>query len=452
MIRYFVFKFLLYNLLLLINLSLTTLLFCKHYETAYFALFSQCFWMLFAYLFFYAYHELLTKRMITITETYLILKSNVFALVVILIFSSLSIHLHCFMDVLGAFFLLNMFIPVFVYFAKNYFLQFPYLEEKIFIVCDSEGFNNIKKWFSIKNGFGFNVKEIIYVDKLSNSQIKTKISECLDNKQYSAAVVSIYRYPLFKISYYIDYIQKEIGKIVIFPRIASLPLFNIEIISSVNYKGLAFMLKNNLLNPLDKTIKRIFDLIFSFVILIFLLPLLILIYFAILALDGGNPIFKQERVGESGRSFYVYKFKTMIENADSVLTEFLKQNKEAMEEYTKFKKLKNDPRITKLGKLLRKFSVDELPQLVNVLKGEMSLVGPRPYLKSEVGEWGGYFEYYKMVKPGITGLWQVSGRNELTFDERIKLDVWYVKNWSLELDIIILIKTVISVLSSRGSY
>ncbi len=451
MVRYFVFKFLLYSLLLLINFSLATLLFYKHYETTYFALFLQCYWMILAYLFFYAYHELLTKRMITITETYLILKSNVFALVIIFIFSALSIHLRCFMDVLATFFLLNTLIPVFVYFAKNYFLQFPYLEEKIFIVCDNEGFNNIKKWFSIKNGFGFSVKEVIYVDKLSNSQIKTKISECL-NKQYGAAVVSIYRYPLFKISYYIDYIQKKIGKIVIFPRISSLPLFNIEIISSVNYKGLAFMLRNNLLNPLDKTIKRIFDLIFSFIILIFLSPLLILIYLAILVLDRGNPIFKQERVGENGRSFYVYKFKTMIENADSVLAEFLKQNKEAMEEYTKFRKLKNDPRITKLGKILRKLSIDELPQLVNVLKGEMSLVGPRPYLKSEVGDWGGYFEYYKMVKPGITGLWQVSGRNELTFDERIKLDVWYVKNWSLELDIIILIKTIISVLSGRGSY
>jgi len=451
MIRYFVFKIILYGLLLLINLSLTTLMFYKHYEITYFALFLRCYWIILVYLFFYAYHELLTKRMITITETYLILKSNISALIVIYVFSLLSATLSCFTDITAIFFLLNMFIPVFVYFAKNYFLQFPYLEEKIFIVCDSEGFNNIKKWFSIKNGFGFSVKEVIYVDKLSNSQIKTKISECLD-KQYSAAVVSIYRYPLFKISYYIDYIQKKIGKIVIFPRISSLPLFNIEIISSVNYKGLAFMLRNNLLNPLDKTIKRIFDLIFSFVILIFLSPLLILIYLAILLFDGGNPIFKQERIGENGKSFYVYKFKTMIENADSILYEFLEQNKEAMEEYATFKKLKNDPRITKLGKILRKLSIDELPQLVNVLKGEMSLVGPRPYLKSEIDEWGGYFEYYKMVKPGITGLWQVSGRNELTFDERIKLDVWYIKNWSLEIDIIILIKTVISVLSGRGSY
>ncbi len=451
MARYFVFKFFLYSLLLVINLGLAALLFYKHYNIAFVVMFTKCSWMLFVYLFFYAYHGLLTKRMITITETYLILKSNLFSFVVIYIFSILSAQLRCFTYTSAAIFFFNIFLPVAVYFAKNYFQQFPYLQEKIFIICDAKGFDNIKKWFSIKNGFGFRVKEMVYVDKLSNSEIKAKISECLD-KKYDAAVVAIYSYPLFKISYYIDYIQKKVSKILIFPRISSLPLFNIEIINSVNYKGLAFMLRNNLLNPLAKATKRVFDLILSIVLLIALSPVLILTYLAILLFDGGSAVFKQERIGENGNSFNVYKFRTMIKNGDTLLAEFLEHNKEAQKEYIKFKKLKNDPRITKLGKLLRKFSIDELPQLVNVLKGEMSLVGPRPYLKSEIVEWGGYFEYYKMVKPGITGLWQVSGRNELTFNERIKLDVWYVKNWSLELDIIILIKTVVSVLSGRGSY
>jgi len=389
--------------------------------------------------------------MITITETYLILKSNIFALVIIfLLFELLHNLCGCF-AVYVSFFVLNSIMPVFVYLAKNYFLQFPYLEEEIFIMCDKEGYDNIKKWFSIKNGFGFKVKEIVYVDKLTNSKIKEKIDNCL-KKGYSAAAISVYRYPLFKISYYIDYIQKKIGKIIIFPRISSLPLFNIEVINSVNYKGLAFMLRNNLLNPVDKFVKRIFDLFFSFVAFIFLIPALVVVYVAVLLIDKTYPIYRQERVGEDGRIFKIYKFKTMMDKDKFDFEKFLNEHLEAKKEYEMFKKLKDDPRVTKLGKILRKFSVDELPQLLNVLKGEMSLVGPRPYLKSEIKEWGVYFEYYKMVRPGITGLWQVSGRNKLTFDERIKLDVWYVKNWSLELDIVILIKTVVSVITGKGSY
>ncbi|WP_051906708.1 MULTISPECIES: sugar transferase [unclassified Sulfurospirillum] len=139
-------------------------------------------------------------------------------------------------------------------------------------------------------------------------------------------------------------------------------------------------------------------------------------------------------------------------DADDRLEELLETCEESKEEWERDFKLKDDPRITKIGQFLRKTSLDELPQLINVLKGEMSLVGPRPITEAEIQKYGEYFEYFTAVKPGITGLWQVSGRNDIDYDERVQLDVWYVRNWSIELDIQILIKTVLVVLGRKGSY
>jgi undecaprenyl-phosphate galactose phosphotransferase len=141
----------------------------------------------------------------------------------------------------------------------------------------------------------------------------------------------------------------------------------------------------------------------------------------------------------------------MYENSDMILEQYLKDNPDEIEYYNKYHKYKNDPRITKIGRFLRKTSLDELPQLINVLKGEMSLVGPRPYMVEENQKIGKYSKTISKVKPGITGLWQVNGRSKLDFNSRIKLDVWYIRNWSLWLDIIILIKTVKVVLKKDGA-
>jgi len=143
----------------------------------------------------------------------------------------------------------------------------------------------------------------------------------------------------------------------------------------------------------------------------------------------------------------------MYTNADELLKELLEKNPELRQEYETFRKLKNDPRVTKVGKFLRKTSLDELPQIFNVLKGEMSLVGPRPVTKEEIDKYyKDYAIYYYEVLPGITGLWQISGRSDTSYDERVELDVWYVKNWNLWLDIVILIKTIKVVLKREGAY
>ena len=183
-----------------------------------------------------------------------------------------------------------------------------------------------------------------------------------------------------------------------------------------------------------------------------------LILFAVIAifikLDSRGPvIFKQKRIGKDGKPIYIYKFRTMYVNAEEKLKKLLKDNPDLRSEWEQSRKLKNDPRVTRVGKILRKTSLDELPQIINILKGEMSFVGPRPVLQEELDKYYKEFaRFYYIVKPGITGLWQVSGRNDIDYERRVKLDVFYITNWTLWLDIIILIKTFKVVLKKEGAY
>ncbi|EFN7504727.1 sugar transferase, partial [Escherichia coli] len=166
----------------------------------------------------------------------------------------------------------------------------------------------------------------------------------------------------------------------------------------------------------------------------------------------GPAIYGHDRVGINGKTFKCLKFRSMVVNSKEILDELLKNDPKAKEEWDATFKLKNDPRITKIGAFLRKTSLDELPQLLNVLKGEMSLVGPRPIINAELERYNDQVDYYLLSKPGMTGLWQVSGRSDVDYDTRVYLDAWYVKNWSMWNDIAILLKTVIVVLKKDGAY
>lgn len=207
----------------------------------------------------------------------------------------------------------------------------------------------------------------------------------------------------------------------------------------------------SLIQKLPIITKRIFDIFIAFVAIIVAFPVILLICFLVMA-DGGKPFFAHQRIGKWGKKFYCLKFRTMVANSDYVLHDFFQNNPEAVLEWQTTQKLKKDPRITSVGKLLRKYSLDELPQLFNVLKGDMSLVGPRPIVYSETINYRHkIFDYY-MVRPGITGLWQISGRNNLSYKKRVQLDSWYVKNWSIWQDLVILFKTIPAVLRCDGSY
>jgi len=196
--------------------------------------------------------------------------------------------------------------------------------------------------------------------------------------------------------------------------------------------------------------KRFFDILTSLVCLIYAAPLMAVI-FLLVRRDGGPAIFVQRRVGRRGETFSCLKFRTMVPEAETALIELLGQNATLRDYWSENRKLPNDPRVTPLGAFLRSKSLDELPQLINVLRGEMSMVGPRPIVPSEQECYGEGFSHYLATRPGLTGLWQVSGRNNLSYAERVKLDVDYVENWSLARDMSILVRTVGAVLSGKGA-
>ncbi len=200
-------------------------------------------------------------------------------------------------------------------------------------------------------------------------------------------------------------------------------------------------------------VKRLVDIIGGLVGIVILIPMSLIIWMVeVLKKENDGPLFyKQVRVGKNGKSFKVYKYRSMCVNADEKLKEYLKENDKARKEFKKYHKLKCDPRITKVGKVLRATSLDEFPQLINVLKGDMSLVGPRPVTDEEVEAYGNLKQKFLSVKPGLTGYWQVNGRSNTEYDDRVKMELYYVDNASLILDLKILLKTLIVVIKKEGA-
>lgn len=202
------------------------------------------------------------------------------------------------------------------------------------------------------------------------------------------------------------------------------------------------------------TIKRFLEVLISIIILLISFPIILIIILVIkLNFKDGPVIFQQERVGKNGKLFRIYKFRTMINNAEKKLENILINNSLLRNEYQKSCKLENDPRIIgKIGIFLRKNSLDEVPQLINIIKGEMTFVGPRPFLQKEIFRLKNDYKKLYSIKPGLTGLWQISGRNNLTLEERVKLDIKYINNKSMTNDTIIIFKTLIVLFQKKGAY
>jgi Undecaprenyl-phosphate galactose phosphotransferase WbaP len=211
-------------------------------------------------------------------------------------------------------------------------------------------------------------------------------------------------------------------------------------------------LQQNLMLPVPRITKRLMDIVLTILGGIVLLPVLFYIAVAVKMSSRGPVLYANERIGRDGRRFRMWKFRSMFTNGDALLEYYLDAHPEVREEWETTQKLKWDPRITRIGRFIRKTSLDELPQLWNVLRGDMSLVGPRPILLEEEAKYGDYYALYTMVSPGITGMWQVSGRSNTSYEERLQLVAYYVRNWSLWLDIYLLLKTVRIVLFGRGAY
>jgi exopolysaccharide biosynthesis polyprenyl glycosylphosphotransferase len=206
------------------------------------------------------------------------------------------------------------------------------------------------------------------------------------------------------------------------------------------------------LTGMNTVAKLVLDYIGAICGLIALTPVFLVIAIIMKRTDPGPIIYRRRVVGVGGKEFDAFKFRTMVINSKEVLADLLARDPEARAEWNQFYKLKNDPRITKVGAFLRKTSIDELPQLLNVLRGEMSIVGPRMITLEEVEKYGHWGLNLFTVKPGITGLWQVTGRSELTYEERVRLDMRYIRNYSIWLDLQIILQTIPAVLLSKGAY
>ena len=237
----------------------------------------------------------------------------------------------------------------------------------------------------------------------------------------------------------------------VIPTLRGMPLDSTDMSFVFSHEVMIFRVQQNLAKWSSRILKRAFDIFGALAIIIVLSPLLLYISRKVKK-DGGPAIYGHERIGKGGVPFKCLKFRSMVINSKEVLTALLESDPESKKEWDETFKLKNDPRITKIGGVLRRTSLDELPQLFNVLKGEMSLVGPRPIITAELERYNEEVEYYLLSKPGMTGLWQVSGRSDVDYETRVYLDAWYVKNWSMWNDIAILFKTISVVLRKDGAY
>ena len=233
--------------------------------------------------------------------------------------------------------------------------------------------------------------------------------------------------------------------------LAGIPLNGLEPQYFIGSNVLLLTIRNNLERPVNRTLKRLFDIVVASIVAVLLSPVMLAVALLV-RLDGGPVFYGHSRVGWHGERFRCWKFRSMVVDADQRLKQLLDSDPEARREWDKDFKLRKDPRVTWLGGFLRVSGLDELPQLVNVLLGQMSLVGPRPIVDGEIERYGSKVSAYYAVRPGITGLWQVSGRNDVDYATRVAFDLWYARNWSLWLDLVVMLKTIPAVLARRGAY
>ena len=325
------------------------------------------------------------------------------------------------------------------------------LKEPVLFIGENITTQKIIRHLKHNNCFGIKVVDIVngnFADSYEADIEKTK--NIIEKTNVKTVIISSVN--MGKMSKIVTDIQPLVKNIIFTPNLIDIPIANLEI-NKLPIENIALLtVKNNLALRRNRIIKYIFDMVLTIVGTICISPVLICIAIWIYKDSPGPIIFKHMRIGKDGKEFPCYKFRSMCVDAKEKLEELLKNDPQARAEWERDFKLKHDPRITKSGAFLRKTSLDELPQIFNVLKGEMSLVGPRPIIKEEMKRYGNHIDDYLMVKPGIAGIWQCSGRSDVSYQERVQMDSWYVRNWSVWLDIMILWKTLKAVFAKKGAY
>lgn len=315
---------------------------------------------------------------------------------------------------------------------------------------------------SFENDSGFGYKVVGFIDDHPVSTYLEKhfailggfsdAEEIVKNAEIQTVIITAPGLPSTKLVELINHVQPHVKNVAFVPDLMGTPVGTLEVECLVDEKIMMLKVTNNLARWYNRALKRVFDFSVSFLGLVVFIPLFMVLSIIIYFDNPGPVVFAHRRIGKNGEAFPCYKFRSMVLNAEVVLKDYLEKNANAREEWQREFKLKKDPRITRVGAFLRKTSLDELPQLINVLKGEMSLVGPRPIVKEEIEKYGEYIHDFYLVPPGITGMWQVNGRSDTTYDERVAMDSWYVRNWSIWIDMVYLLKTIKVVIDGKGAY
>ena len=394
--------------------------------------FQKYYWIIFVLLLVLIFEKIYFVRYDFWSDTKRIYKSLILSFVAVFTVISLSKMSADYSRAFLTLFFLVMFIslPFFKRLLKRVLFKINFFKQKIKIVGTSSLVDKMKK--EINSNWYFGYKDV--------------------EKDYEVVVIISKNLSVERLQILIKRFSKFTKDIYIVPYMYHLDFTHTNVVDYFNIRLSAIHIENRLLNYQNIFIKYLFEK--TLVILFFPFALLLHLFLAVLIkLDSkGSVFFKQKRLGRNGKNFSCYKYRSMYTNGDEILKDYLVKNPDEVEYYKIYHKYQNDPRITKIGRILRATSLDEFPQFFNILRGDMNLIGPRPYMLNEKNKIGKFNEDIILeVKPGITGLWQVSGRNKLTFEERVELDKWYIQNWSLWMDFVIFMKTIKVVLGKVGA-
>ena len=357
-----------------------------------------------------------------------------------------------------------VFALLFLYIGRYILLKvlkrYQYFHEPVVLVGAGKTAERVLRFFDGDLGYRYNIIGIIDDDPISERVAQqyrylgtfAQAEKLVRRIGIATVIITAPGLSRDKLAGLIAELQPHVRNIAFVPDLIGTPMADVQADVLFSEEILLMRLKNNLARMGNRFLKRTFDLVATVLGSIALSPFLLILAIMVAIDNHGRVIFAHRRVGRGGREFPCYKFQTMVPDAQERLQEYLAANPEARKEWEENFKLTNDPRVTKLGAFLRKTSLDELPQLWNVIVGDMSLVGPRPIVQAEVPRYHENIREYYMVRPGITGMWQASGRSDTTYEERVAMDTWYVRNWSVWIDLVYLFKTFKAVFVGKGAY
>lgn len=430
--------------------------------------FYNLWWFPLVFLFCLAYENLYSKRMPFWVELEYVLRAVTLAIIITVFFlflGQIAAEISRSLLILS-WLCLILFLPLLRRHGKILLVQAGIWNRKVLVVGTGFPARLIMQALAREKTMGYEVAGIMFEDEnnwqsdqaLENTLIPIvgstdnleSITEESGIKDVIIAVPDLASPDLVNLT---NRIQKVASNVFLAPDLFGLSLSGIEVQCFFEEQTLLLHIKNRLKLISNKVIKRMLDLLLSLVLAIGILPLISMIALVI-KFDSPGPVFYcGERVGQNGKIFHCIKFRTMYLEAEQLLAGYLRDNKNALKEWDQFNKLiTHDPRVTRFGAVLRRFSLDELPQIINIFLGQMSMVGPRPYLPAEREQMNAYYNDIIVAKPGLTGLWQVSGRSHVSFEGRLKLDVWYMRNWSPWLDFTLILRTMRVVLKADGAY